>query len=76
MYRFLPAPVRRSAQEAYTHFAANPQHPSLHFKPLQGFTDVWSVRITQSYRAVGKRIGDRIIWYWIGSHADFDRDFG
>jgi hypothetical protein len=75
MYRVLPTPVRRAAREAYAHFAADPQHPGLRFKPLQGFPNVWSARITQSYRAVGKRDGDRITWFWIGSHADFDRDF-
>jgi Txe/YoeB family toxin of Txe-Axe toxin-antitoxin module len=76
MYRLLPAHVCQSARDAYLRFEADPQYPSLRFKPLQGFSDVWSVRITHSYRAVGKRDGDRIVWFWIGSHADFDRDFG
>jgi hypothetical protein len=25
------------------------------------------------YRAIGVRDGDRLIWFWIGSHADYDR---
>jgi hypothetical protein len=25
------------------------------------------------YRALGVREGDEIIWFWIGSHADYDR---
>ena len=34
----------------------------------------WSVRITQGYRAVGKE-SDSMLWYWIGSHSDFDKKF-
>ena len=33
---------------------------------------IYSVRIGLSYRAVGLYEGDTIIWYWIGSHADYD----
>jgi hypothetical protein len=25
------------------------------------------------YRALGVKEGDEIIWFWIGSHADYDR---
>ena len=28
------------------------------------------------WRALGLVDGGSIIWFWIGSHADFDRDFG
>jgi hypothetical protein len=30
------------------------------------------VRITIDYRALGIRDGDEIMWFWIGSHADYD----
>jgi len=34
---------------------------------------VWSVRIGRSYRALGKRTdADTIVWYWIGSHEDYN----
>lgn len=36
---------------------------------------LWSVRITSSYRAVGVRDGEEIIWFWIGSHKEFDQAF-
>ncbi len=32
-----------------------------------------SVRIGIGYRALGVRKGEEIIWFWIGSHADYDR---
>ena len=34
---------------------------------------IYSVRIGLHWRAVGTREGDVMIWYWIGSHAEYDR---
>jgi len=33
----------------------------------------WSARVTNDYRALGVMTGDTVIWFWIGSHADYDR---
>lgn len=54
----------------------DPAHPSLRFKKLAGYENVWSVRIGAQYRAVGERTGGTIVWAWIGSHNDFDKLFG
>lgn len=43
----------------------------LHFKPLMA--DVWSVRVNQNYRALGRRKGSLIVWFWIGTHAEYDQ---
>jgi hypothetical protein len=72
----LPADVRRAARAAYARFAADPFHTGLNFKELSGYPGVWSCRINISYRAVGRRTGDVIVWFWIGSQGDFDRQFG
>jgi hypothetical protein len=45
--------VKETARRAYKVFSVNPDHPSLRFKKLQGYNDVWSVRINDQYRAVG-----------------------
>jgi hypothetical protein len=35
---------------------------------------VYSVRIGISYRALGLRKDDDVIvWFWIGSHAEYDK---
>jgi plasmid maintenance system killer protein len=65
-----------AARQAYQLFSRNPDHPSLRFKKLRGYDDVWSVRISEQYRAVGERKGDTIEWAWIGSHNEFDSRFG
>jgi phosphoketolase len=74
-YRKLPREVRELARTSYRRFRENPNHPGLHFKRLQG-TDLYSVRIGLSYRALGTMTGDTMTWFWIGSHADYDKLVG
>jgi hypothetical protein len=68
----LPAGVRRAAQRAYRQFSRDPAHPSLAFKRVHAPENVWSVRVSIGYRALGFRVGGEIVWFWIGSHADYD----
>ena len=75
MYETLPPGIRRHARKAFRLFQADPRHPSLRFKQLRHCPGLWSVRISLGYRAVGRRDDDTVHWFWIGSHADFDRDF-
>lgn len=74
-YEALDPRTKLCARRAYRQFAANPDHPSLRFKKFHGFSNVWSVRINEQYRAVGERNGDVIEWAWIGSHNDFEKQF-
>jgi hypothetical protein len=70
----LPSEIQATAKAAYALWNANPRHPSLHFKPLRSAgEDIWSVRIGIHWRALGVREGDVMVWFWIGSHADYDR---
>jgi hypothetical protein len=48
-------------------------HPSLHFKRIT--SPNWSIRIGESYRAVGKFSANVFVWEWIGSHAEYDKNF-
>ena len=34
---------------------------------------IYAVRVSQGYRAVGVLKDEAIIWFWIGSHAAYDR---
>ena len=69
----LPADVRRQARAAYRLFRENPEHPSLRFKKVHPARPVYSVRITRDHRAVGLRNGAEIVWFWIGSHDEYQR---
>ena len=74
-YHRLPEKVRQQARVSHRLFLQDPGHPSLRFKKLGGTRDFWSVRIGDQYRAVGRRAGDTIDWFWIGTHNDFDNLF-
>ena len=69
----LPASVQQQAREAYKRFAADPSQPSLRFKHVHPAEPIYSVRISRDYRALGVLHGDDIVWFWIGSHADYER---
>jgi len=73
MFSELPAEVQRQARRAYRAFQQNPHHPSLRFKSVHPMRPIYSARISSDYRAVGVLDGDEIIWYWIGSHGDYDK---
>jgi hypothetical protein len=47
----------------------NPRHPSLQFKKIGRF---WSVRVGLRYRALAVEADSDLVWFWIGSHADYD----
>ena len=72
-YRKLPTQVRQQARKAYGLFQQNPHHPSLNFKSIHPNQPFYSARISRGYRTVGIQDDDVIIWFWIGSHADYDK---
>ena len=69
-YRALPDEGQRVADANYALLRANPRHPSLHFKRVGR---MWSVRVGIGHRALAVEVDDGLLWYWIGSHADYDR---
>lgn len=71
-YNDLPPHIQKQADEAFALFQQNPYHPSLHFKRVHSSQPIFSARITLNYRAVGVMEGETVIWFWIGSHADYD----
>jgi hypothetical protein len=75
LYRLLPRNVRKAAVEAYRRFRQDPTHPGLRFHRLATDPQLWSVRITRDYRAVGLVYQTTITWFWIGNHQAFDKTF-
>jgi hypothetical protein len=69
----LPREVQTLAIKTYHLWRVNPNHPSLHFRGLQGGNDRFTVRIGDHYRALGRQREDTVTWVWIGSHSDYDR---
>jgi hypothetical protein len=75
LYRTLPPKVREAARSAFQKFLKNPAHPGLQLERLRFDKRAWSVRVTRNHRAVARRYGQDWLWFWIGSHEEFDRDF-
>lgn len=72
-YRRLPADVRELADKNFELLKENPRHPSLHFKQIGEYR---SVRVSLRYRALAVEIPEGLVWFWIGSHSDYDKLLG
>jgi hypothetical protein len=62
-----------SSRKAHRRFLVDPQHPSLRFKrgsyPRADLVGAHRL----NYRAPGVLAGDEIVWFRIGSHADYEK---
>jgi hypothetical protein len=70
LYEKLPAAIRELADKNFELLKVNPKHPSLHLKRTGKY---WSVRVGMKYRALGVETEGRLLWFWIGTHAEYDR---
>ncbi|NER29408.1 MAG: hypothetical protein F6J89_17720 [Symploca sp. SIO1C4] len=69
----LPEKVKQQTRETYRQFKQNPNHPSLRFKKVHPELPIYSARVSKNYRAVGQLDGDTVIWFWVGSHTEYDK---
>ncbi|HJX27592.1 MAG TPA: hypothetical protein VJ885_06735 [Thermoanaerobaculia bacterium] len=70
LYRELPRPVQNLADKNFELLKADPRHPSLHFKKAGRY---WSARVGLFHRVLAVEVPDGILWFWIGSHAEYDK---
>jgi hypothetical protein len=68
----LPAVIQQQAKQAFQTWKKNPWYPSLRFKQVHQSLPIFCVRIGIDWRAVGIQSGDEIVWYWIGSHNNYN----
>ncbi|MEG3941284.1 hypothetical protein QT995_24495 [Microcoleus sp. S36b_A3] len=68
----LPASVQEQADKAYALWQENPYHPSLQFKRVSQKQPIYSARVSINYRVLSLLEADRIYWYWIGAHDEYD----
>jgi hypothetical protein len=69
-YEKLPADIKNLADKNCNILKSSPHHPSLHFKKIGKYC---SVRIGKKYRSLGVEIDDGLLWFWIGTHAEYDK---
>lgn len=72
-YDALPKEVQQLADKNYALLRADSRHPSLHFKKVGKNKTLWSVRVGEHYRALGLDKTEGVVWFWIGSHTEYDK---
>jgi hypothetical protein len=72
-YRKLPQEIQRLADRSYEVLEIEPSHRSLHSRKTG---PCWSVRVGLHYRALAVEAGRDLVWFWIGSHAEYDKLVG
>jgi hypothetical protein len=72
-FQKLPQRIRRQARKNYRLWKRNPSHSSLQFKRVGKRMPVYSVRVAIGWRALAVKQNSSILWFWIGSHAAYER---
>lgn len=69
-YQALPEDIHSLADKNFQLLKSNPRHPALHLKRIG---ELWSARVGEHYRVLGFDAQDGINWFWVGTHADYDK---
>lgn len=69
-YRNVPAAIQDLADRSFELLKDNPRHPSVHLKKVRKY---WSARVGKKYRVLAVEIDEGLLWFWIGTHAEYDR---
>jgi hypothetical protein len=69
-YENLPIKIRNVANKNFQLIKQDLHHPSLHTKKVGRYL---SVRIGNRYRALSVEVDDGLLWFWIGTHSEYDR---
>ncbi len=69
-YRSLPTEIQRHADRCFALFQRDPRHPSLQF---QRKGNLWAARVGPGHRALAKERPEGLVWFWIGSHDEYER---
>jgi hypothetical protein len=69
-YRKLPPDIQALADKNFELLKRDAHHPSLRFKKVGRY---WSARVGLQYRALAVESERGLVWFWIGSHAEYER---
>jgi hypothetical protein len=68
-YHRLPRSIQRLADRCFRLLKRDAGHPSLRLKKVGRY---WSVRVGMNWRALAVEQDEGLVWFWIGSHAEYD----
>lgn len=69
-YKRLPVSIQQLADKNFELLKDDVDHPSLHLKKVGKY---WSVRVGKKYRALAVEVKEGLIWFWIGTHSEYDK---
>ncbi len=72
-YRALPEPIQELADKNFELLKANLSHRSLRFKKVGKYR---TVRVGLHYRALATEADEDLLWFWIGTHSEYDKLVG
>lgn len=72
-FQKLPSRIKKRARKSYKLWKKDPNHASLKFKKVSQSKLIYSIRVGIGWRALGLKQGDTVVWFWIGSHSDYDK---
>ncbi len=70
LHHKLPKNIQNQAKKNFDLLKNNPNHASLHLKKVRKYL---SVRIGIKYRALAVESEGNLLWFWIGTHAEYDK---
>jgi len=71
-FKHLPPSAKLQATLYYKKWYRDPFCQSLQFKRIGKKNAIYSVRVGLRWRALGLMDDEEIIWFWIGSHEDYN----
>ena len=67
-FKQLPHDIHARASKALELFVANPRHPSLQVKKMEGAPGIWELRVSDNYRITFQWIQGAVLLRRIGTH--------
>jgi hypothetical protein len=69
-YNTLASSIKKIADNNFELLKSDAKHPSLHLKKVDKY---WSARIGRKFRAFVVETDDGLVWFWIGTHAEYNK---
>jgi hypothetical protein len=69
-YHQLPPSIQKLADKNFKILKSDSRHPSLHLKKVGQH---WSARVGRKYRTMAVETEEGLIWFWIGTHKEYDK---
>ena len=72
-FKRLPRAIQTRTAKALALFLANPRHPSLQVKRMEGAPSIWELRVSRDYRITFQFEPEGVLLRRIGTHDILNR---